>query len=86
MQGSPPAETRIEDAYPLPWKWEEAWTGTEIKAANNKRVVMITKGRSSNRIDEERELADLIVRCVNTGASQLSWWRDEAALLAGGDA
>jgi len=51
--------------YPLPWRWEEAWTGTRIVAANNRPVVMITKGKAGGRIDEERILAEQIVAAVN---------------------
>jgi hypothetical protein len=78
---APPAVTRIEDAYPFPWRWQEEWTGTAIVAANNKRVVLITKGRASNRIDEERVLAEFIIRCVSTSAHLVlkEWW-DEALL------
>lgn len=66
----------LEDAYPLPWAWVETWTGTEIVAANHKRVVMVAKGRAGNRIAEERLLADWIVRCVNrTGLAEIArWW------------
>ena len=51
--------------YPLPWRWEEAWIGTRIVAANHRPVVMITKRTAGRRIDEERALAKQIVAAVN---------------------
>ena len=71
-------EIRIDAEYPLPWRWNEEWTGTSIQAANNKRVVLITKGRAGSRIDEERALAEWIIRCVNVhGAAEIDIWLAE---------
>ena len=68
----PDDDTRVEDAYPLPWRFGETWTGTEITAANLRPVVRIKKGREGERIAEERLLAEWIVRAVNAANEEAS--------------
>lgn len=74
-------EVRLEDAFPLPWRLEETWTGSLILDANSNRVFKLSRGQSEQRIIEEKLLADWIVRCVNSaGASEIErWWAEMAA-------
>jgi hypothetical protein len=61
-----PATAQLEEAgYPLPWKTEETWNGRAILAANDKRVVLINKGRAGTGISTEYMLATLIAGAVN---------------------
>lgn len=71
-------DTRLEDEYPLPWTFEEMWSGSGITAANGKRVVIIRKGTSFRSITAEHLLAEWIVRCVNESGSAViaQWWAE----------